>query len=69
MTTLGERVRGDRNVGSDAILRFLALLEPVDERLVPEIRAEHAARTAARRASPRSPSPRAESGVEGRSEP
>jgi uncharacterized protein (DUF58 family) len=65
MTTLGERVRGDRNVGSDAILRFLALLEPVEEGLVPEIRAEHAARTAARRVRPRSPSPRAEE----RSEP
>jgi hypothetical protein len=30
-TTVGERVRGDRNLGSDPILRFLALLEAVDE--------------------------------------
>jgi uncharacterized protein (DUF58 family) len=43
-TTLGERVRGDRNLGSDAILRFLALLDAVDEGRVSEIRAERAAR-------------------------
>ncbi len=43
-TTLGERVRGDRSVGSDTILRFLALLEPVDEVRAPEVRAERAAR-------------------------
>lgn len=30
-STSGERVRGDRTMGSDAILRFLALLEAVDE--------------------------------------
>ncbi|HSN99677.1 MAG TPA: DUF58 domain-containing protein [Candidatus Nanopelagicales bacterium] len=30
-TTSGERVRGDRTLGSDPILRFLALLEPVEE--------------------------------------
>lgn len=30
-TTSGERVRGDRNLGSDPILRFLALLDAVDE--------------------------------------
>lgn len=30
-TTGGERVRGDRNLGSDPILRFLALLDAVDE--------------------------------------
>ncbi len=30
-TTSGERVRGDRNLGADPILRFLALLEWVDE--------------------------------------
>jgi hypothetical protein len=40
-------------VGSDPILRFLALLEPVDEALVPEVRAEHAARAAAQLADPR----------------
>ena len=45
-TTLGERVRGDRSMGSDAILRFLALLEPVDEARVPELRAERGARAA-----------------------
>lgn len=43
-TTLGERVRGDRNVGADTILRFLALLDAVDERRLPEIKAERAAR-------------------------
>lgn len=30
-TTLGERVRSDRTLGADPILRFLALVEPVDE--------------------------------------
>lgn len=30
-TTAGDRVRGDRNLGSDPILRFLALLDAVDE--------------------------------------
>ncbi|WP_438040332.1 DUF58 domain-containing protein [Sorangium sp. So ce128] len=35
-TTLGERVRGDRNIGSDAILRFLALLDAVDDGRAPE---------------------------------
>jgi uncharacterized protein (DUF58 family) len=43
-TTLGERVRGDKNLGSDPILRFLALLEAADEAKVPEIRAERALR-------------------------
>ena len=37
-------MRGDRNLGSDAILRFLALLDAVDEGRVSEIRAERAAR-------------------------
>lgn len=58
-TTLGERVRGDRSMGSDAILRFLALLEPVDEDRVPELWADRGAwaagpagaRTAARGAA------------------
>lgn len=45
-TTTGERVRGDKNLGADPILRFLALLESVDEAKVPEIRAERAARLA-----------------------
>jgi len=31
VTNLGEEARGDRNIGSDRILRFLALLEAVDE--------------------------------------
>jgi len=43
-TTLGERVRGDKNLGSDPILRFLALLESVDEAKAPALRAERAAR-------------------------
>jgi uncharacterized protein (DUF58 family) len=43
-TTLSERVRGDKNLGSDPILRFLALLEAVDEAKVPELRAERALR-------------------------
>jgi uncharacterized protein (DUF58 family) len=43
-TPLGERVRGDKNLGSDPILRFLALLEAVDEAKVPEMRAERLAR-------------------------
>lgn len=47
-TNLGERVRGDRSIGSDAILRFLALVEPVDELRVPELRAERSARAATR---------------------
>jgi uncharacterized protein (DUF58 family) len=33
-TTVGERSRGDRTVGTDPILRFLALLEAVDEERV-----------------------------------
>jgi uncharacterized protein (DUF58 family) len=50
-TTMGERARGDRNVGSDTILRFLALLEAVDERRVPEVKAERAARVPHNRGS------------------
>ncbi|MFT3773884.1 MAG: DUF58 domain-containing protein [Minicystis sp.] len=38
-TTTGERVRGDKNLGADPILRFLALLEWVDEAKAPELRA------------------------------
>jgi hypothetical protein len=48
-TLLGDRVRGDRNVGADPILRFLALVEPVDEVEVAGVRAERAARTSALR--------------------
>ena len=36
-TNLGEEARGDRNLGSDRILRFLALLDAVDEERVQEI--------------------------------
>jgi uncharacterized protein (DUF58 family) len=38
-TTLGERVRSDRTLGADPILRFLALIEPVDEGQADEQRA------------------------------
>lgn len=54
-TTLGERVRGDRNIGSDGILRFLALLDAVDEARVSELGAERGARASLRQAS--SPGP------------
>jgi len=47
-TTLGEEVRGDRNMGSDPILRFLALLDAVDQERVEEIRERRAARQRAR---------------------
>src|SRR5277367_4706439 len=42
-TTLGDRVRGDKNLGADPILRFLALLDWVDEAKVAELRAERSA--------------------------
>ncbi|MEZ4298375.1 MAG: DUF58 domain-containing protein [Polyangiaceae bacterium] len=48
-TLLADRVRGDRNVGADPILRFLALVEPVDEAQVAAVRAERRARTAGAR--------------------
>ncbi len=51
-TTLGERVRGDKNWGADPILRFLALLDWVDEGSVPELRAERAERVAHRGPAP-----------------
>jgi uncharacterized protein (DUF58 family) len=44
-TTMGERVRGDRNIGSDSILRFLALVDVVDAVRVEEAKAERAARS------------------------
>lgn len=47
-TTMGERVRGDKNLGADPILRFLALLDWVDEAKAPDVRAERAARMAGR---------------------
>jgi uncharacterized protein (DUF58 family) len=55
-TTMGERVRGDKNLGADPILRFLALLDAVDEAKVPEIRAERAGRLAAGRLADAGPS-------------
>ncbi|MFO0587384.1 MAG: DUF58 domain-containing protein [Polyangiaceae bacterium] len=51
-TLLGDRVRGDRNVGADPILRFLALVEPIDEAEVAGVRAERAARAFAQRRPP-----------------
>jgi uncharacterized protein (DUF58 family) len=42
-TVSGERSRGDRTVGTDPILRFLALLEAVDEDRALERRSRHAA--------------------------
>jgi uncharacterized protein (DUF58 family) len=39
-TTLGDRVRGDKTLGADPILRFLALLEWIDEAKVQELRNE-----------------------------
>ena len=59
-TTLGERARGDKNLGADPILRFLALLDWVDEIRVPAACAPKrppAPPTASRR-SPPSPAPR-----------
>ncbi len=52
-TLLGDRVRGDRNVGADPILRFLALIEPVNEADVAALRAERRARATARRTPPK----------------
>jgi hypothetical protein len=41
---VGERVRGDKNLGADPILRFLALLDWVDEASAAERRAERVTR-------------------------
>jgi uncharacterized protein (DUF58 family) len=38
-TTTGERIRGDRNLGADPILRFLALIDWLDEGASPPARA------------------------------
>lgn len=43
-STLGDRIRGDKNLGADPILRFLALLEWVDEDKAHDARAERQAR-------------------------
>jgi|JI10StandDraft_1071094.scaffolds.fasta_scaffold60403_2 uncharacterized protein (DUF58 family) len=42
-TTVGERIRGDRNLGSDPILRFLALIDAVDEAKAVAMRAQRLA--------------------------
>jgi uncharacterized protein (DUF58 family) len=52
-TTVGERVRADRNVGADRLLRFLALVEAVD----PEPSAGPALPESGRRARPASAPP------------
>ena len=46
-TTLGDRVRADRTSGSDPVLRFLALLDPVDEANVSEVWASRRSRNGA----------------------
>jgi uncharacterized protein (DUF58 family) len=43
-STLGDRVRADRNMGSDPVLRFLALLDAVDEARATELIAARAVR-------------------------
>jgi uncharacterized protein (DUF58 family) len=45
-STLGDRVRADRNNGSDPVLRFLALLDAVDETRAAELIAARATRHA-----------------------
>lgn len=54
-TTVGERARADRSLGSDPVLRFLALLETVDEERAKELRAS---RLEARRLHPPVPDAR-----------
>jgi uncharacterized protein (DUF58 family) len=56
VSTTGDRVRADRSVGADRILRFLALLDAVDVGAVANGAASSAA---ARKGSPRSLSPEA----------
>jgi uncharacterized protein (DUF58 family) len=51
-TSMGERSRGDRNFGADPILRFLALLDWVDEAKAGELRAARASRGALPAAAP-----------------
>lgn len=46
-TPVGDRVRGDKNIGADPILRFLALLDLVDEDAVTAARAERRTKLAA----------------------
>jgi uncharacterized protein (DUF58 family) len=53
-TTVGERIRGDRTLGSDPILRFLALLDAVDEAKAATLRAQ---RLEHRRRAPIEPPP------------
>ena len=54
-TTMGDRARGDKNLGADPILRFLALLDWVDEAKAAELRTEKAARSLGGRALPTPP--------------
>jgi uncharacterized protein (DUF58 family) len=54
-SNLGDRVRADRTLGSDPVLRFLALLDAVDEASANEIRAHRLGRSTAM--GPRPPSP------------
>ncbi len=51
-TSMGERSRGDRNFGADPILRFLALLDWVDEEKAGELRTARASRPALPAAAP-----------------
>jgi uncharacterized protein (DUF58 family) len=60
-TTLGDRVRGDRSIGSDSVLRFLALLDSVDEETATARRASRLAgardRAIATASNERAPAP------------
>ncbi len=58
-TTVGERSRGDRTVGTDPILRFLALIEAVDEDRAAALRAERAVGPRAEGSAPAPPARRA----------
>jgi uncharacterized protein (DUF58 family) len=64
-TSLGERVRADRSLGSDPVLRFLALLDLVDETVAAATRASRLARPEPPRvaAAPSSPGKGAEGGA------
>lgn len=54
-TTVGDRVRGDKNLGSDPILRFLALLEATDEAVATAAQPAPAAKTSSAQPAPRRP--------------
>ncbi|AKT36481.1 DUF58 domain-containing protein [Chondromyces crocatus] len=51
-TTSGDRVRGDKSIGSDPILRFLALLDAVDEPAAPVAQPDRLPRPSAPPAAP-----------------